>query len=206
MMMKGLLGKKIGMTRFFDGQGNSIPATLIEAGPCKVLQIKTGEKDGYNAVQLGFLDQKEKRVTKPLMGHFKKAGSTPRKVLREFRDLHDEIKQGDELTVSVFNEGDRVKITGLSKGKGFAGVVRRHGFAGGPRSHGQSDRLRAPGSIGQSAYPKRVFKGIKMGGRMGNEQVTLRNLRVLKVIPEKNMLLIEGGIPGSRNSIIEIRG
>lgn len=203
--MQGLLGKKIGMTRFFDETGMPKSATVIEAGPCKVVQIKTREKDGYNAVQLGFQDQIEKRVNKPLLGHFKQAGAGPQKILKEFRDFDGEVKKGDELSVDIFSAGDRVNIIGMSKGKGFAGVVKRHNFSGGPKTHGQSDRHRAPGSIGQSAYPKRVFKGMKMAGRLGNDRVTLRHLRVLKVIPEKNMLLVEGSVPGARNSIVEIR-
>ena len=203
--MIGLLGKKIGMTRFFDETGRSIAGTLIEVGPCTVVQIKSEKKDGYNAVQLGFQEQKEKRVSKPRMGHFKKAKVKPFRILKEFRDFEYEAKVGEEIRVDAFSAGMRVKITGFSKGKGFAGVVKRYGFHGGPKTHGQSDRLRTPGSIGQSAYPKRVFKGIKMPGRMGNKRVSLRNLRVLKVMPDQNLLLVEGGVPGARNSIVEIR-
>ena len=202
--MKGILGKKIGMTRFFDETGNTAAATLIEAGPCVVIQVKTLKRDGYNAVQVGFLEQKEKRITKPRAGHFKKVNVTPKRILKEFRDFEGEIKEGDQIRVDIFEPGDRVKVAGLSKGRGFAGVVKRHGFRGGPKTHGQSDRLRAPGSIGQSAYPKRVFKGMKMAGRMGNSRTTIRNLRVLKIIPDRNLLLIEGGVPGARNSILEI--
>lgn len=206
--MRGILAKKIGMTRFFDEQGNSVPATLVEAGPCTVVQIKTEEKDGYNALQLGFINKKEKRVTKPLLGHFKKAGSDPKRILKEFRDLsmEAELKPGDVISADVFSAGDIVKITGRSIGKGFAGVMKRHGFGGGPQTHGQGDRGRAPGSIGQSATPNRVIKGIRMAGRMGNTKVTIRNAKVLKVIVDKNLMLIEGGIPGSKNSIVEIRG
>jgi large subunit ribosomal protein L3 len=203
--MKGLLGKKIGMTRFFDGTGSSVPATLIEAGPCTVVQVKTKKQDGYDAVQLGYIEKKEKRLNKPLLGHFKKANVAPVRILREFRDFKGEVKAGDKVLVDIFTEGDEVKISGFSKGRGFAGVVKRHGFKGGPASHGQSDRLRAPGSIGQSAYPKRVFKGMKMGGRMGNERVSICNLEVLKVIPDRNLLLVKGGIPGARNGVVEIR-
>ncbi|MBN1895644.1 50S ribosomal protein L3 [bacterium] len=203
--MRGLLGKKIGMTRFFDETGTPVAATVIEAGPCQVVQVKTSEKDGYNAVQLGYIEKKEKRVTKPLLGHYKKANTAPRRVLREFRDFEGEMKPGDTVSVSIFTAGDRVRVTGCSKGKGFAGVVKRHHFSGGPRTHGQSDRHRAPGSVGQSAYPNRVFRGMRMAGRMGNDRVTLRHLRVLKVVPEKNLLLVQGGIPGSRNSLVEIR-
>ncbi|MBN2414189.1 50S ribosomal protein L3 [bacterium] len=206
--MRGILGKKIGMTRFFDERGNAVPATLVEAGPCIVVQIKTEEKDGYNALQLGFVDKKEKRVTRPLMGHFKKAGSDPKRILKEFRDLSldAEVKPGDVISADVFSAGDIVKITGRSIGKGFAGVMKRHGFSGGPKTHGQGDRWRAPGSIGQSATPNRVIKGIRMAGRKGNKRVTIRNVKVLKVIADKNLLLVEGGIPGSKNSIVEIRG
>lgn len=203
--MRGILGKKIGMTRFFDESGRPTSATVIEAGPCSVVQIKTEEKDGYRAVQLGYQDQLEKRMIKPMLGHFKRAGVAPQKILKEFRDYDGEIKEGDRIGVDIFSAGDRVRVSGISKGKGFTGVVKGHHFAGGPKSHGQSDRHRAPGSIGQSAYPKRVFKGMRMAGRMGNERVTLRRLRILKVIPEKNLLLIEGSVPGARNSIVEIR-
>ena len=202
--MKGILGKKIGMTRFFDESGESVSATLVEAGPCTVVQVKTKERDGYSAVQLGFIEQKEKRVNKPQMGHFKKSNVAPHRILKEFREFEKEVKEGDQILVDMFVEGERVAVTGYSKGRGFAGVVKRHGFGGGPKSHGQSDRLRAPGSIGQSAYPKRVFRGIRMGGRMGNQRTTIRNLKVLKVFPDRNLMLIEGGIPGSRNSIVEI--
>lgn len=203
--MRGLLGKKIGMTRVFDATGRSISATVIEAGPCKVVQVKTEGKDGYSAVQLGFQEQVEKRVTKPLIGHFKKAGLSPQRVLKEFRDFEGEVKEGDEISVQIFSAGEHVKVTGTSKGKGFTGVVKRHGFRGGPKTHGQSDRHRAPGSLGQSAYPKRVFKGLRMAGRSGSDRVTLRNLRVIKVVPEKNLIFIEGAIPGARNGILEIR-
>jgi large subunit ribosomal protein L3 len=202
--MKGLLGKKIGMTRYFDPAGNTVAATLIEAGPCVVVQVKTKEKDGYDAVQLGFQKKKEKRVNKPMMGHFKKVKADPYRVLKEFRG-ESTVNAGDEVRVDIFKEGDSVNVTGLSKGKGFAGVMRRHHFKGGPKTHGQSDRARAPGSIGQSAYPKRVFRGLRMAGRKGHENVTIRNLKVLKVMTDRNMLLVRGGIPGSRNTIIEIR-
>lgn len=206
--MRGLLGKKLGMTRFFDEEGGSVPATLIEAGPCTVVQIKTEDRDGYEAVQLGYGRKKEKRTTKALMGHFKKAGVPPQRILHEFRQfsLEAEYKEGDEIKADIFSEGDLVSVSGTSKGRGFAGVVKRHGFHGGPKTHGQSDRLRSPGSIGQSATPNRVFKGMKMAGRMGNDRTTIRNLKILKVIPEKNLILLEGGVPGSRNSVIEIRG
>jgi large subunit ribosomal protein L3 len=203
--MRGLLGKKIGMTRLFDAKGNVVSATVVEAGPCTVVQIKTPEKDGYSAVQLGFIEKREKLVTMPLLGHFKKAGSSPKRVLREFRNLEGEFKLGDSVTVGIFSEGDEIKVSGTSKGKGFAGVVKRHKFRGGPKTHGQSDRHRAPGSLGQSAYPNRVFKGMRMAGRMGGDRVTINHLKVVKVLPERNLLLIEGGVPGARNSILEIK-
>ena len=202
--MKGLLGKKIGMTRFFTEDGRSMGATLIEAGPCTVVQVKTVESDGYDAVQLGFLEQKEKRINKPMAGHFKKAKVSPHRILKEFRDFEQDVKVGDQVKVDIFTEGDEVKIAGFTKGKGFTGVVKRHGFAGGPKSHGQSDRLRAAGSIGQAAYPKRVFKGIKMAGRKGNQRQTMKNVQIIKVIPDRNLLLVKGGVPGARNSIVEI--
>ena len=203
--MSGLLGKKIGMTRFFDGAGNSVAATLIEAGPCTVVQLKTVERDGYQAVQLGYLGKKEKRTTKPLLGHFRRVNVPPYRILREFRGFEGEVKEGDQLRVDMFVEGDRVKVTGRSKGRGFSGVVKRHGFRGGPKTHGQSDRHRAPGSLGQSSYPKRVFKGLRMAGRMGNQRTTVRNLEVIKVLPDRNLLLVKGAVPGTRNSIVEIR-
>lgn len=206
-MPVGLIGRKIGMTRVFDEEGRDIPVTVIEAGPCYVTQIKTPEKEGYAAVQLGFREKKEKRVTKPLLGHFRKAGVPPTYLLREFRDFDgwESLKLGDKVTVDIFSPGDLVDITGRSKGRGFAGVVKRHGFRGGPRTHGQSDRLRAPGSIGASSFPSRVFKGTRMAGRMGNRRVTVRNLEVVKVYPEKNLLLVKGAVPGARNGYLEIK-
>lgn len=203
--MQGLLGKKIGMTRFFDETGSSVTATLIEAGPCTVVQVKTEDRDGYNAIQLGYEEQKENRTNKPLAGHYRRANVAPHRILKEFRDFEGDIKEGDQIRVDIFSTGELVKITGISKGRGFAGVVKRYGFGGGPKTHGQSDRHRAPGSIGQSAFPKRVFRGMKMAGRMGHRRTTIRNLKVLKVIPDRNLLLVEGGIPGARNSIVEIR-
>ena len=203
--MNGLLGKKIGMTRLFDETGASFSATVIEAGPCTVIQLKTKKKDGYNAVQLGYLEKKEKHTTKPLLGHFKKAKVSSFRILKEFRDYHVDVKEGDQIKVeNSFFEGERVHVTGLSKGKGFAGVIKRHGFSTGPKTHGQSDRHRAPGSIGQSAYPKRVFKGLRMAGRMGNRKTTLSNLKILKIIPDQNLLVLKGGVPGARNSIVQI--
>ncbi len=203
--MKAILGKKLGMTRYFDQNGNHVPATLIEAGPCKVVQIKNMDKDGYNAVQVGYQEQMEKRVTKPLLKHFEKANVKPQKILKEFRDFEGEVKVGDDISVNLFSEGELVKVTGISKGRGFAGVVKRYNFGGGPKTHGQSDRHRTPGSIGQSAWPKRVMKGLRMAGQMGNENVTIRNLEILKVIPEKNQILVKGSVPGARNGIVEIK-
>ncbi|HHM24375.1 MAG TPA: 50S ribosomal protein L3 [Bacteroidetes bacterium] len=205
--MVGLLGRKLGMTRVFSEDGQNIPVTVIEAGPCFVSQIKTPEKDGYSAVQLGFLEKKEKNATKPLLGHFKKANVKPLRVLREFRDfdIGKELNLGDQIGVEVFEPGDIVDISGRSKGRGFQGVVKRHRFGGGPKTHGQSDRHRAPGSIGQSSFPSRVLRGLRMAGHMGNRRVTVKNLVVVKVIPEQNLLLVRGGVPGSVNSIVEIK-
>lgn len=203
--MSGLLGKKIGMTRIFDDSGNVVPVTIVEAGPCFVTQIKTQEKDGYQAIQLGYGVKKEKNTTKPVIGHLKKAKVPPLRKIKEFSPFTDrDLELGDRITVDIFRPGDKVKVTALSKGRGFAGVVKRHGFAGGPVSHGQSDRLRAPGSIGQSSYPSRVFKGYKMAGRMGNKQVSVLNLTVAKTDPDKNLIFIKGAVPGARNSMVEI--
>lgn len=204
--MAGILGLKIGMTQIFDDNGLLIPVTVVKAGPCYVTQIKTEKNDGYNAVQVAFLDKKEKRVTKPLKGHFEKAGVSPKRFLMEF-DFGENhgLKVGDEIKVDILKEGSKVKVTGTSKGKGFQGVVKRHHFNGGPKTHGQSDRLRAPGSIGQSSYPSRVFKGLRMAGRMGGERKTLVNVKVVKVDAENNLLFLKGAVPGSRNSLVEIR-
>jgi large subunit ribosomal protein L3 len=203
--MGGLLGKKIGMTRVFDELGNTIPVTVLEAGPCYITQVKTEEADGYSAIQMGFEEKKEKNVTKPVLGHLKKAGKGSLRKIKEFSGFEDkELKVGDEIKVDIFKPGDRVKVSGLSKGRGFTGVMKRHNFGGGQVSHGQSDRLRAPGSLGQSSYPSRVFKGQKMAGQMGNKRVSVLNLTVVKVDPEKNLLFVKGGIPGARNSYVEI--
>lgn len=204
--MSGIIGRKISMTRVFDEHGKSVPVTVIDAGPCFVTQIKTSETDGYNALQLAFEDKKEKNTTKSQLKHFAKAGVTPKRVVKEFRsmDKADKYSPGDTIKVDLFKEGEKVTVSGWSKGKGFQGVVKRYGFAGGPKSHGQSDRLRAPGSIGQSASPSRVFKGVKMGGRMGNQKVTLKNRRVVKIFEEKNMIMIEGAVPGARNGLVII--
>jgi large subunit ribosomal protein L3 len=204
--MTGILGKKIGMTSIFDEHGDVIPCTIIEAGPCQITQIKKKNTDGYDAIQVGFLDKKVNLVNKPLAGHFARAGATPKKLLREFRGLDvSNIKLGDEIKVdSIFFKGDVVSVIGNSKGRGFQGVVKRHHFGGGSKTHGQSDRVRAPGSIGGSSYPSRVFKGQRMAGRMGNTRITIQNLKVVQVISESNLLLIRGSIPGHNNCYVEI--
>ncbi|RRD80313.1 50S ribosomal protein L3 [Alloprevotella sp. OH1205_COT-284] len=200
--MPGLLGKKIGMTSVFSADGKNVPCTVIECGPCVVTQVKTVENDGYAAVQVGFQDAKEKNTSAPLLGHFKKAGVTPKRHLAEF--VYDqELNLGDAITVELFSENDYVDVAGTSKGKGFQGVVKRHGFGGvGQVTHGQDDRLRKPGSIGACSYPAKVFKGLRMGGQMGGKRVTTQNLKVLKVIPEHNLLLIKGSVPGCNGSIV----
>jgi large subunit ribosomal protein L3 len=204
--MSGLIGKKIGMTSLYDEKGNNLACTIIEAGPCVVTQIKNEEKDGYNSVQLGFLDKKERNINKAEAGHFKNAKTAPKSNLFEFKNFENELSVGDVLNVDHFIEGEFVDISGTSKGKGFQGVVKRHGFAGvGQSTHGQHNRLRAPGSIGAASYPARVFKGMKMAGQMGNEKVTVQNLKVIKVVPEKNLLVIKGCVPGHKNSIVTIR-
>ena len=204
--MSGLIGKKIGMTSLYDEKGNNLACTIIEAGPCVVTQIKNEEKDGYNSVQLGFLDKKERNINKAEAGHFKNANTAPKSSLFEFKNFENELSVGDVLNVDHFSEGEFVDVSGTSKGKGFQGVVKRHGFAGvGQSTHGQHNRLRAPGSIGAASYPARVFKGMKMAGQMGNEKVTVQNLKVIKVVPEKNLLVIKGCVPGHKNSIVTIR-
>ena len=203
--MPGLLGKKIGMTSVFSADGKNVPCTVIEVGPCVVTQIKTVEKDGYAAVQLGYEEAKEKNTSAPLAGHFKKAGTTPKRHLAEFTDFEGELNLGDSITVELFSGCSFVDVVGTSKGKGFQGVVKRHGFGGvGQSTHGQDDRLRKPGSIGACSYPAKVFKGMRMGGHMGNERVTTHNLQVLKVIPEHNLLLIKGSVPGFKGSIVSV--
>lgn len=203
--MAGLLGRKIGMTRIFDEEGNVVPVTVVEAGPCYITQIKTEENDGYSAVQLGYGKVKEKNLTKPLQGHLKKGSVPPVRRFVEFGPFDDkEVKLGDAVTVDIFQPGEIVKVKSLSKGRGFSGVVRRYGFAGGPKTHGQSDRLRAPGSIGQSSSPSKVFKGTRMGGRLGNKKATVAGLRIIKVDVENNLLFIKGAIPGARKNYIEI--
>lgn len=203
--MSGLLGKKIGMTSLFDGEGKNIPCTVIEAGPCVVTQLKTEETDGYTAMQLGFGEKKEKNTPAPEMGHFKKAGTTPKKFVREFKTIEGK-NVGDVVTIEdVLEEGTWVSVAGTSKGKGFQGVVKRHGFAGvGGATHGQHNRLRAPGSIGASSTPSRVFKGMRMAGRMGGDRVLVENLKVMKLFPEKNLVVVKGAIPGAKGSLVEI--
>jgi len=203
--MIGILGKKIGMTTVFANDGNAVPCTVIEAGPCYVTQIKSKETDGYEAVQLGFEEKKEKNSTKPLIGKFKKVKAPVLRHVKEVRDFPlENLKEGDQVKVDMFKEGDTVKVTGISKGKGFQGVVKRHGFAGGQRTHGQSDRQRAPGSIGGSSYPSRVFKGQRMAGRMGGDTVTVRNMKVIKIFSDSNLILIKGAVPGTKTGLVEI--
>ncbi len=203
--MPGLLGKKIGMTSIFTEDGLNIPVTAVKAGPCVVLEVKTKEKNGYNSVKLGFGEKKEKQLNKPELGFYKKAGLAPAEKVKEFKNFEDELKVGDKIDLSIFSVGEKVQVTGKSIGKGFQGVMRRHGFSGvGGTTHGQGDRLRAPGSIGQSSWPSRVFKGTRMAGRTGNDKVTTKNLRVVMIDAEKNIIFIKGAVPGSINSIIEI--
>ena len=202
--MPGLLGKKIGMTSVFSADGKNVPCTVIEVGPCVVTQVKNVEKDGYAAVQVGFQEAKEKNTSAPLLGHFKKAGTAPKRHLAEFTGFDKELTLGDTLSVSdVFTDEDFVDVAGTSKGHGFQGVVKRHGFGGvGQMTHGQDDRQRKPGSIGACSYPAKVFKGMRMGGQMGGKRVTTQNLKVLKVIPEHNLLLIKGSVAGCKGSIV----
>jgi large subunit ribosomal protein L3 len=204
--MQGLIGKKVGMTSVFDENGKNIPCTVIEAGPCVITQVKTEEKDGYNAVQLGFDEKKDKHANKAEKGHFKKANTTPKKKLIEFTGFPvNKYNTGDVLTVDLFNDDTWLDVRGWSKGKGFQGVVKRHGFRGvGDATHGQHNRLRAPGSLGASSYPSRVFKGMRMAGQTGNENITVQNLRVIKVIPEKNLLVLKGSMPGAKGSFVII--
>ncbi|OCL27839.1 50S ribosomal protein L3 [Orenia metallireducens] len=203
--MKAILGKKIGMTQIFTENGEVVPVTVVEAGPCTVIQKKTEEVDGYNSVQLGFVDDKENKVNKPLKGHFDKYGVNPKKYIREFRvEGAEALETGDEVKADVFAEGEKVDVTGISKGKGFAGTVKRWNFNTGPKTHG-SRNYRRPGSIGAGSDPARVFKGKKMPGHMGHEQVTVQNLEVVKVDPEKNLLLIKGAVPGPKKGLLTIR-
>ena len=203
--MSGLIGKKIGMTSFHDASGKAIPCTVIEAGPCVVTQVKTKESDGYDAIQLAYDDKKEKNTSGAMLGHFKKAGTSPKRMLREFTRFESghQKKLGDKISVDVFIEGEFIDIVGYSKGKGFQGVVKRHGFKGvNDKTHGQHNRNRAPGSIGASSYPSRVFKGMRMGGQDGNRRVKMINLKVFKIFPEKNLVLIKGSVPGPNGSYL----
>jgi large subunit ribosomal protein L3 len=193
------------MTSIFDEQGKNIPCTVIETGPCVVTQVRTEEVDGYSALQLGFDDKSEKNVSKAEQGHFKKAGSSPKRQVVEFRDFEGDYKLGDTIGADLFVEGEFIDVQATSKGKGFQGVVKRHGFAGvGQSTHGQHNRLRAPGSIGAASYPARVFKGMRMAGRMGGENVTVQNLKVLKVAPEKNIIVVKGCVPGHKNAYVKL--
>jgi large subunit ribosomal protein L3 len=204
--MSGLIGRKIGMTSIFDENGKNIPCTVIEAGPCVVTQVRTNAVDGYEALQLGFDDKTEKHTVKAEEGHFKKAGTAAKKKVVEFQGFDAEFKLGDSIDVNLFTEGEFVDVVGTSKGKGFQGVVKRHGFGGvGQATHGQHNRLRAPGSVGASSYPSRVFKGMRMAGRMGGDNVTVQNLKVLKVVADKNLLVIKGCVPGCKNSYVIIQ-
>ena len=201
--MSGIIGKKVGMTSIFDADGRNIPCTVIEAGPCVVTQVRTSEKDGYEAVQLAFDEKKEKNTSAQLKGHFSKANTTPKRKLVEFKTFEDEKSLGDTVTVEIFAEGDFVDVVGTSKGKGFQGVVKRHGFSGvGMQTHGQHNRLRAPGSLGASSWPSRVFKGMRMAGRTGGDRVKIQNLQVLKVYTEQNLLVVSGSIPGAKGSYV----
>lgn len=204
--MSGIIGKKVGMTTIFNAEGQAVPCTLIEAGPCVVTQVRTEEKDGYSAIQLGYGEKKEKNTSRPLVGHFKKAGTTPKRKLIEFKEFEKEYSLGETIRVEdVFAEGDFLDITGNSKGRGFQGVVKRHGFAGvGGQTHGQHNRGRHPGSIGACSFPSRVFKGVRMGGRMGNTRTTIQNLKVLKVLTEQNLIVVNGSIPGAKNGYITL--
>ena len=208
--MKGILGKKVGMTQVFNDRGEVIPVTVIEAGPCYVAQIKTVERDGYSAVQLGFEEAKPKRLTKPQLQHLQKSSLPALRYLREFRTNGDDsgqsdLQEGQKVTVDIFEAGEYVDVIGNSKGRGFAGVVKRHGFGGGPKTHGQSDRHRAPGSIGACTTPGRVFKGKRMPGRMGGDRITAQGLKVMMVDPERNLLVVRGAVPGAKNGLLLVR-
>ncbi|MCX6152986.1 MAG: 50S ribosomal protein L3 [Candidatus Kapabacteria bacterium] len=204
-MKAAILGKKLGMTSFFKEDGVQLPCTVVEAGPCPVVQLKTKETDGYSAIQVGFGKRKKNRTNKPLEGHFKKNNVDPTQNLKEFRDLPAENIVENKLTIEQFKKGDKVKVSGTSIGRGFQGVVKRHHFSGvGMTTHGQSDRQRHPGSIGASSYPSRVIKGIRMAGRMGGKTSSVRNIEVIEIIPDRNLILLKGSIPGSKNSLVEI--
>lgn len=201
--MAGLLGKKIGMTSVFSADGKNIPCTVLQVGPCVVTQVKTVEKDGYSALQLAFDERKEKNTPKPLMGHYKKANTTPKRFVHEMKEFKTEYKLGDVITGEIFNEDNFVDVTGISKGKGFQGVVKRHGFSGvGGQTHGQHNRLRAPGSLGASSFPSRVLKGMRMAGRTGNKTVKMLNMEIVKNLPEQNIIIVKGSVPGPKGSYI----
>jgi large subunit ribosomal protein L3 len=202
-----MIGRKLGMTSVFDGAGNQIACTVIEAGPNVVTEVRTEDRHGYSAVQLGYGEKKEKRTSKALRGHFERASSSPKQVVREFRDFETEVSLGDEVRLEdVFEEGERIDVAGTSKGKGFQGVVKRHGFSGvGMATHGQHNRQRAPGSIGASSWPSRVVKGMRMAGQTGNVRVTMKNLRVVRILADQNLLLVEGAVPGARKGFVELR-
>lgn len=204
--MQGLIGKKIGMTSVFDGDGKNVPCTVIEVGPCVVTQIKTREKDGYEAVQVAFDDKKEKNTTKAMLGHFKKAKTAPKREIHEFpKNNGESYNLGDLITVETFTNDKWVDVTGISKGKGFQGVIKRHGFGGvGDSTHGQHNRLRAPGSLGASSYPSRVLKGMRMAGRDGNKTVKMISLQIMKIIPEHNLMILKGSVPGAKGSYLII--
>ena len=202
--MPGIIGRKVGMTSIYSAEGKAMPCTVIEAGPCVVTQVKTQDRDGYEATQLGFGDRKEKNTPNALKGHFKKANTSPKSKLVEFKGFEN-LNLGDTVDVNIFEEGEYVSVVGTSKGKGLQGVVRRHGFGGvGQATHGQHNRLRAPGSIGACSYPARVFKGMRMAGQMGNKRVVMENLEVLKVLTDKNLLVVKGSIPGSKGATVSI--
>lgn len=202
--MPGIIGRKIGMTSIYSAEGKAMPCTVIEAGPCVVTQIKTQDRDGYEAVQLGFGDRKDKNTPNALKGHFKKANTAPKSKLVEFKGFGD-LNLGDTVSVDIFEEGEFVTVAGTSKGKGFQGVVKRHGFGGvGQATHGQHNRMRAPGSIGAASYPARVFKGMRMAGQMGNASVKMENLQVLRVLADKNLIVVKGSIPGHKGSTVTI--
>ncbi len=201
--MPGIIGKKIGMTSTYDADGKNIPCTIIQAGPCVVTQVKTAAKDGYRAIQLGFGERKEKNTPAPLKGHFKKANTTPKQRLAEFTGYEQDLTLGDKVLVDIFTEGEFIDVVGKTKGKGFQGVVKRHGFGGvGQATHGQHNRLRAPGSIGAASYPARVFKGMRMAGQMGNTQITLENIQVVKVMADESLLVVKGSVPGPKGSFL----
>ena len=203
--MSGLVGKKIGMTSLFDDKGKNIPCTIIQAGPCIVTQVKNNQKDGYNSLQLSFEDKRKNLTNKSLLGHFEKAKTTPKKKSMEFRGFDEDFDLGDTINVELFKEGEFIDVSSISKGKGFQGVVKRHGFSGvGQATHGQHNRLRAPGSIGAASYPARVFKGMKMAGRMGGKKVKILNLKVFKILPEKNIIIVKGAVPGHNNSYLKL--